>query len=144
MDLKQESYTGICVIPAVECIFPLTAELSSETLVVTLHYHALQRTSVITHSQALLASCLFPLDEKIISRPQPNEAADLISSPCKKWHCIIDQSQPRIYLCSTARNHKCTSVGTLQETKCLCLITVIRSCAYRHVIDKTQQIQMNR
>lgn len=37
----------------------------------------------------------FPCRHKIISRFYSNEGEDLISSPWKKWHCIIDQSQPR-------------------------------------------------
>lgn len=35
----------------------------------------------------------FPSRQNIILRLQPNEGKDLISSPWKKWHCIIDQSR---------------------------------------------------
>lgn len=40
----------------------------------------------------------FPSRQNRILRLQPNEAKDLISSPWKKWHCIIDQSRTLTFI----------------------------------------------
>lgn len=75
----------------------------------------------------------FPSRQNMIFRPQPNEAENLISSPCKKWHCIIDQSRP---LCNNI-NHNCISVRTSRETKWLeAVLTDIDETQQMHIIDR--------